>query len=109
MLDCAESIQAIDTMRPSQALDRHRSQIVSLSARYRTANPRVFGSVLHGADREGSDLDLLVDAQPGATLFDLGALQGALEDLLEVRVDIRTPADLPERIRRHVLGEARPV
>ncbi|GAB5887000.1 hypothetical protein JMUB7554_27780 [Staphylococcus aureus] len=42
--------------------------------RFRAANPRVFGSVLHGTDRDGSDLDLLVDALPGATLLDLGAL-----------------------------------
>jgi len=41
----------------------------------------VFGSVLHGDDRDGSDLDLLVDALPGATLFDLGGLQVELEEL----------------------------
>jgi predicted nucleotidyltransferase len=40
--------------------------------RFPTSNPRVFGSVLHGTDQNGSDIDLLVDALPGATLFDLG-------------------------------------
>jgi predicted nucleotidyltransferase len=44
--------------------------------RFRAANPRVFGSVLHGTDRD-SDLDLLVDALPGATLLDLGDLEEA--------------------------------
>lgn len=44
-------------------------------SRYRAENLRVFGSALHGTDNEGSDLDLLVDALPGATLFDLGGLQ----------------------------------
>ena len=43
--------------------------------RFRVANPRIFGSVLHGTGRDGSDLDLLVDALPGATLFDLGDLK----------------------------------
>ncbi|SEG12818.1 hypothetical protein SAMN05216403_13320 [Nitrosospira multiformis ATCC 25196] len=59
-------------MRPSVALDMKRSAVREAVGRFRTANPRVFGSVLHGTDRDGSDLDLLVDALPGATLLDLG-------------------------------------
>jgi predicted nucleotidyltransferase len=77
--------------------------------RFRTVNPRVFGSVLHGDDKDGSDLDLLVDALPGATLFDLGGLQDALEELLGVPVEVLTPADLPPKFRNQVLSEARPV
>jgi len=42
----------------------------------RARNPRIFGSVLHGRDTETSDLDVLVDPGPGATLLDLGGLQG---------------------------------
>lgn len=72
-------------------------------------NPRIFGSVLHGTDRDGSDLDLLVDALPGATLFDLGGLQVELEDMLGVRVDVLTPGDLPTKFRHQILAEARPV
>jgi uncharacterized protein len=68
--------------------------------------PRVFGSVLNGSDAEGSDLDLLVDALPGATLFDLGGLQCELEDLLGVAVDVLTPDDLPQRFRATVLPTA---
>ena len=72
-------------------------------------NPRVFGSVLHGTDQEGSDLDLLVDALPGTTLFDLGGLQDELETLLGVQIDVRTPADLPPKFRAQVLAEAQPL
>ena len=61
-------------MRPSTVLDLKRELVHLLTRRYRTTNPRVFGSVVQGTDREGSDLDLLVDALPGATLFDLGGL-----------------------------------
>jgi predicted nucleotidyltransferase len=43
-----------------------RSAVREAVGRFRAANPRVFGSVLHGTDRDGSDLDLLVDALPGA-------------------------------------------
>jgi hypothetical protein len=65
--------------------------------------------VLAGTDRDSSDLDLLVDALPGATLFDLGALQDELEELLDVPVDLVTPADLPHSFRAQVLQTARPV
>jgi hypothetical protein len=77
--------------------------------RFRTANPRVFGSVLHGTDRDGSDLDLLVDALPGATLLDLGGLQDDLESLLGIQVDLLTPGDLSPKFRAKVLAEAQPV
>ena len=78
-------------------------------ARYRTANPRIFGSVLHGTDHDGSDLDLLVDALPGATLLDLGDLQEELSILLGVDVDLLTPGDLPQKIRSQMPSEAQPV
>ena len=96
-------------MRPSIALDLGRHAIREAASRFNTVNPRIFGSVLHGTDREGSDLDLLVDALPGTTLFDLGGLQDELESLLGVHVDLLTPADLPPKFRAKVLAEARPV
>lgn len=96
-------------MKPSIAFDLKRAAVREAASRFHTANPRVFGSVLHGDDQEGSDLDLLVDALPGATLFDLGGLQAELEDLLGVRVDVLTPGDLPPKFRQQVLAEAQPV
>lgn len=95
-------------MRPSVALEGKRDQVRALVAKSRTANPRIFGSVLHGEDKEGSDLDILVDALPGATLFDLGGLQEDLQDLLGVPVDVRTPGDLPVTFRDRVVKEAEP-
>jgi predicted nucleotidyltransferase len=86
-----------------------RNAVRELVGRFRTANPRVFGSVLHGTDRDGSDLDLLVDALPGATLLDLGDLEAELEALLGVDVDVLTPGDLPPKFRAEVLAEAQPV
>lgn len=96
-------------VRPSIALDLKRSAVREAARRFRAANPRIFGSVLRGTDRDGSDLDLLVDALPGATLFDLGGLQDELESLLGVRVDLLTPGDLPPKLRARVLAEAQPV
>lgn len=99
----------VSPKRPSMALEPKRQAVREAMARFRAANPRVFGSALEGTDHEGSDLDLLVDVLPGATLFDLGGLQEELEVLLGVRVDVRTPADLPTTWRARVLAEARPV
>ena len=96
-------------MRPTQALSQHREAVCLAAARYRVANPRVFGSALHGNDREGSDLDLLVDPLPGATLFDLGGLQDELQELLGVSVDVLTLKGLPAKFRDVVAQEARPV
>ena len=96
-------------MKPSVALDLKRSAVREAAGRFRAANPRIFGSVLQGTDEDGSDLDLLVDALPGATLFDLGGLQAELEDLLGVPVDLLTPGDLPAKFRDQVLAQAQPV
>ena len=96
-------------MRPSISLESKRMAVRAAAARFRTANPRVFGSVAHGNDADGSDIDLLVDPLPGTTLFDLGGLQVELEELLGVRVDLLTPGDLPARFRAQVLAEALPV
>ncbi|MBW4699580.1 MAG: nucleotidyltransferase family protein [Aphanocapsa lilacina HA4352-LM1] len=96
-------------MKPSVALSLKRHAVRELTERFRTVNPRIFGSVLHGTDREGSDLDLWVDVLPGVTLFDLGGLQVELEDLLGVPVDLLTPGDLPPKHRTRVLAEAQPL
>lgn len=97
------------TMRPSVVLDMKRIAVREAVGRFRAANPRVFGSALHGTDRDGSDIDLLVDALPGATLFDLGGLQDELESLLGIHVDLLTPTDLSPKFRAKVLAEAQPV
>lgn len=96
-------------MKPSIALEKNRTRIRNAVSRFHTLNPRVFGSVLHGDDDEGSDLDLLVDALPDTTLFDLGGLQLELEELLGVPVDVLTPGDLPPKFREQVLAEAQPL
>lgn len=83
--------------------------IRAIAARFRAANPRVFGSTLRATDSQNSDLDLLVDPLPGATLFDLGGLQVELEALLGVPVDLLTPEDLPAKFRDQILATARPV
>lgn len=96
-------------MRPSEALHAHREDIRRVVAAHRAGNVRVFGSVLHENDVEGSDLDLLIDPTPGTTLLDLGGIQADIEDMLGVPVDVLTPGDLPDEYRMQVLREALPL
>ena len=96
-------------MRPSNALQTYRAEIRSVVESHRARNARVFGSVLHGQDTDGSDLDILIDPTPETTLFDIGAIRHELCKLLGVPVDVLTPNALPDRFRAAVLAEARPV
>lgn len=96
-------------MKPSVALHAHRDAIRRVVEQNRAHNPRVFGSVLHGADDEDSDLDLLVDPTPDTTLLDIARIQNRLQKLLGVSVDVLTPRALPANIRDGILLEAMPV
>jgi predicted nucleotidyltransferase len=96
-------------MRPSAALESNRAAIRRIVAAHHARNPRVFGSVLHGGDAEGSDLDLLIDPTPETSLFDICAIRHELRRLLGVPIDVLTPNGLPDRFRSAVISEARPV
>lgn len=96
-------------MRPSIVLDLKRVAVRVAVSCFRTANPRVFGQVLHGTERDESDIDLLVDTLPGATLLDLGDPEQELKSLLGVEVDLLTPGDLPLKFRARVLAQVQPV
>lgn len=87
----------------------HRAALRRLVARYGLTHPRVFGSVLTGADTEGSDLDLLVDPVESTTLLTIAGLQIDAEKLLGVVVDILTPNGLPPKVRESVLRRAQPL
>ena len=96
-------------MRPSEILPQHRETIRQLVLQAGMTNPRVFGSVLHGEDQEGSDLDLLVDPSPKTSLLDVAGLQMEIEQLVVIKVDVLTPRALPQKFRDRVLAEAQPV
>ena len=100
-------MQMNSTSQPlHESLRQQRIAALDAAQRHKAHNLRVFGSVARGAERSSSDIDILVDALPGATLFDLGALQGELEELLGANVDLVTPGDLPMSFRNAVLAEA---
>jgi predicted nucleotidyltransferase len=99
----------MSAMRPSDVLPQHREAIRRLVLQSGMANPRVFGSVVHGDDSDGSDLDILVDPSPDTSLLDLARLQSAIESEVGIKVDLLTPKFLPESFRNAVLTEALPV
>lgn len=96
-------------MKPTTVLQAHRAAIRTVVERHRARNARVFGSVLHGDDQEGSDLDILIEPTPSTTLMDVAAIQVELEKLLGVSVDVLTPNALPDTFRTAVLAEAAPI
>jgi len=90
-------------------LPKYRETIRQLVMQAGMANPRVFGSVARGEDREDSDLDILVDPAPRTSLLDLVGLQIEIETRTGVKVDLLTPKCLPLKFRQKVLDEAQPV
>ena len=93
-------------MRIDEQVTAQRDQILRLAAQYGARRVRLFGSVARGEARPESDVDFLVDLEPGRSLFDLGGLLMALEALLGCNVDVVTTNGLRPRIRARVLQEA---
>lgn len=83
-----------------------KQEILKIAAEHGARNVRVFGSVVRGEARADSDVDFLVDMEPGRTLFDMGGLLMDLRDLLGREVDVITEQGLKPRIRDRVLKEA---
>lgn len=96
-------------MRPSDILQINRAALRQLTDRYGVLHPRIFGSVLTGADTEDSDLDLLVNPSQSTTLLTLSALQNDAEKLLGVHVSVLTPRAVPAKFRDQVPQQALPL
>ena len=80
--------------------------IVEVAQRHGARNVRVFGSFARGDARPDSDLDLLIDLQPGCGLFEMVDIKLELESLLGRKVDVLTVNSLSRYIRDDVLKEA---
>lgn len=96
-------------MTVDELLKSRREEILRIAAKHGARNVRVFGSVIREEADEQSDIDFLVELEPGRSLLDLGGLQYELEHLLGCRVDVVTERGLKARIRDRVLREAVPV
>jgi len=91
--------QTIPTL---EGLRSHRDEILSLAARYRATNVRVFGSVARGEATANSDVDLLVTFLDGASLFEASGLWQDLQDLLGWEVSLLSDGIEDERFMRRI-------
>ena len=87
-------------------LRERRDEIMEVAPAAGATRVRVFGSVARGDATEASDLDFLVDLEPGRSLLDLGGLLMDLQDLLERDVDVVTERGLRPRVAKRVLADA---
>ncbi len=92
-----------------QLIATKKAEISALAESYGASNIRIFGSVARHTADEKSDVDLLVELEPGRTLFDLGGLTYDLEALLGRHVDVCTVPLLREQMRARVISEAIPL
>ena len=93
-------------MKINELLRQKREEVLKLAHQHGASRVRVFGSVAKGEDTESSDLDLLVEMEPGRSLLDLVAIKQDLEELLGCKVDVVTEASVSPYLRERVLNEA---
>jgi uncharacterized protein len=86
-----------------------RQEIIAVADRYGASNLRLFGSVARGDATKDSDVDLLVQFEPGRSLLDQGGLLMELRELLGVDVDIISEGALTGRFGERVRREAVPL
>jgi predicted nucleotidyltransferase len=84
----------------------HRDEIKAIVARHHGSSVAIFGSVARGDEQPGSDIDFLVELEPGTRPFEILAIGVELEEVLGVKVDVGTPDSLRVRVRDDVLAEA---
>lgn len=112
--DWSMSTTARPTYRPlsgptGRRVVEHRQELLDVLRRHGVTNAEIFGSVARGDDRDGSDLDLLVDLAPGTDLFDMVRIKRELEEVLGAPVDLIPRVGLKERVRTAASTDLRPL
>lgn len=93
----------------ARVLRHNRRRLLDAAQARGVRRVRVFGSVARGDESAASDVDILVDLEPGRTLLDLVGFRRDAEAILDARVDVATPDMLKPHIRAEVLSEALPL
>lgn len=107
--DCGRKREGEPELGAESLLSQKRAEILRLAAKHGAYNVRVFGSVARGEEKTESDVDFLVDLEPGRSLLDLGGLLMDLQDLLGRNVEVMTEDGLHWYIRDQIIREAVPV
>jgi uncharacterized protein len=104
-----DGVSEVDTKPLRTLVEARRQDIKAIVARHRGRSIALFGSVARGEERNGSDIDFLVEFEPGTRPFEVLLLGAELEEALGVPVDVGTIELLRERLRPEVLAEAVPL
>ena len=93
-------------MIKSELLTTKRTDILKIAAEHGGRHVRIFGSFAQGKASPESDIDILVDMEPGRSLVDIIAIKHEVEDLTHREVDVVTEAALSPYLRDKILREA---
>jgi predicted nucleotidyltransferase len=92
-----------------QHVHHHREAIFDLAAHHGVRRVRLFGSVARGDPHAASDIDVLVDIEPGRSLLDQIAFEQGLQEILGRRVDVVVEGGISPYLERRILSEAIPL
>ena len=88
------------------AIRERRSEILDCASQHGARNVRVFGSAARGAAGPMSDVDLLVEMEPGRSLLDFVGLWQELEDLFGLKIDLVSEGGISPYLREQILSDA---
>lgn len=92
-----------------EQLRKHRDSIHTIGKRYGVRRIQLFGSVARGEAGSQSDIDLLVDIEPGRSLLDQAGFTQDVEDLLGCPVDVVVEGGINPRLQARIHHEAKPL
>jgi uncharacterized protein len=105
----AEPLPRSNEPRTVAEIRKHRRALIEIARRHGAHNLRLFGSVARGDDRPESDVDVLVDLEPGRTLLDLVALRREAGQIVGREVDVATAQTLSDDVLRAAEHDAVPL
>ena len=96
-------------MNVRELLESKREEIIRIAAKHGARNVRIFGSVARGECDDASDVDFLVELEPGTGLLQHAAMIRELEELLGRHVDAVSDRGLRPRVKERVMREVMPL
>jgi predicted nucleotidyltransferase len=96
-------------MTELERIQQQKKNILAIARQHGIVRLRLFGSIVRGEETPQSDIDLLVDLEPGRSMFDLGGALIQLQELLRRKVDIVTEGGLHWYLKEKIMQEAVPL
>lgn len=90
-------------------IEEIKKRTVPVLKKHKVRRASLFGSVVTGDTKKGSDIDLLVELPLTASLFDLAGLKLDLEEMLGKKVDVLTYNSLNPLLKNRILSEEKAI